>query len=276
VGDFDGDGRSDIALLAEVDLDMTTNTKVSSGLVTVLLNKPGGWKAVSQGFPSAINGDALAAGDIDGDGATDLLLTTLRQGVRDLVWRNLGGGEKWEATANLQMPFNAFVFTNAPGRFDRFRQPDLVVCFEQQNPRNRAQTAAQACVIYRFHDQLGKSTSTPSIEPIFKYNKAFDNVQAVAVGDIDGDGRDDIAFAFLKGYVRVFLQVADGKFYEQRPTGIDLGGGKPFDIRIADLYHDGRGEIIVMGVDTAAGPGGVWVFAPRPVGTSGKSAKRAS
>jgi len=276
VADFDGDGRPDIALLAEVDLDLATNTKVSKGLVSVLLNKREGWKVVSIGFPPAICGDALAAGDIDGDGATDLLLTTLRQGVRDLVWRNLGGGQKWQAVANLQMPLSAFVFTNAPGRFDRFKQADLVTCFEQPNPRELEQPVAQACVIYRFHDAEGKPTLTPTIEPIFKYNKPFDYVAAVAVGDINGDGRDDVAMAFTKGYVRVFLQFADGHFYEQRPIGIDLGGAKPFDIKIADLYHDGRGEIIVMGVDTPKGPGGVWVFVPRPVGAPGKPTKQGS
>ena len=157
VGDFNGDGRPDIATYAEVDLDMGSTSRLTSGLVNVALNLPSGWKAVAKNFfPEGIQGDWLTAADVLGVGSDQILLTSRAQNVMDLVFRNGGGGEKWDSTARLSFPVNAYVFANAVGPLDRFKQPDLLECFEQFNPW-KVEPPTQSCVIYRFHDAQGQA-----------------------------------------------------------------------------------------------------------------------
>jgi hypothetical protein len=262
VADFNNDGRPDVATLAEINLNVATNRKQSTGLVNVFLNLPSGWKSVGEGFPTEIQGDWISAADFDRDGWVDLLLTTRMEGIPYLFMRNLGKGERWQAVATSQVPYNSFVFANASAPLDRFKSPDVVLCFEQFNALVK-EDPAQACAIYHFHDAKGRPSLTPHQELFLKRKVVYDNFKVVAVGDIDGDGRNDIAVVTSDGAVRIFLQFPDGTFYEERSPELTIGDTEPFDVRIADLYGDGKGEVIVMGSPHGTGPGGgVWVFAP--------------
>jgi FG-GAP-like repeat len=269
VADFDGDGRPDVATYAEVDLALAKSRRLLFGHVNIALNTASGWQASKKtGFPQGIQGDWLTAADIDGDKNVDLLLTSRAQNVMDLVMRNLGKAESWEPFASQQMPANAYVLSNAAAALDRFKQPDLLECFEQFNPW-KAEPATQACVIYRFHDAKGKRTTTPTAQVLFQEKVEYQNYQAAAVGDLNGDGRNDIAVATTNGKVRVFLQAGNGSFYEQRNPGLDQPGTAFFDARITDLDGDGRGELILAGSPTSEKQGGgVWVYkvarAPAP------------
>ena len=263
VADFNNDGRPDVATLAEINLDLTTNKVQRKGLVNVFLNLKDGWKTITQDFPTEIQGDWLSAADIDRDGWTDLLLTSRMEGVTSLFMRNVGKGERFEPIAEKQVPYSAFVFANAAAPLDRFKSPDVVLCFEEFNGR-KVEDPTQACVIYHFHDAQGKPTLTPHQDVLFKTKVAYDNFKGVAVGDIDGDGRNDIAAISSNGELRIFLQYSDGKFYEERSPEVSLGEMDPFDVRIADLSGDGMGDVIVMGSPKGTkGGGGVLIFHPR-------------
>jgi FG-GAP-like repeat len=263
VADFNHDGRPDVAIEDEVNLKVSTSEPLHSGLIEVLLNLPSGWKVVSDGFPKDIQGDWLSAADLDLDGYPDLLLTSRAESVRDIVWHNVGKGEKFANIAALQMPDVGFILSNAVGHFDGFKQPDVVYCFEQFNWKTSA-PAAQACAIFHFHDAKGAFSETPTATLFVKNSVYNDNIVGVAAGDIDGDGRDDVALITAFGKVRVFLQFPDHRLYEEQSPEIDLGGATPFDVKIADLYGDGRGEVIISTVPNGKAQGGVFVFAPRP------------
>ncbi|HVN75497.1 MAG TPA: VCBS repeat-containing protein [Thermoanaerobaculaceae bacterium] len=272
VADVNGDGRPDIVTEAEVDINVVTTRRLTNGLVNVALNLPTGWKATSEGFPSGFMGDWLTAGDVRGTGKPDLLLTSRAQNATDLLFHATGAADKWEATSSLTMPVNSFVLANAIGPLDRFPQPDFVECFEQINPW-KVEPPTQGCVVYRFHDAAGKRLDTPMRTPLFLEKVDSVDYQAVAIGDVDGDGRNDIVVASDTGKVRVFLQGADGSFYEQRNPGMDQPTTQIFDLKIVDLDHSGRGSIVFAGSPrgTAEG-GGIWVYqAVKP----GKVARKA-
>ena len=117
-------------------------------------------------------------------------------------------------------------------------------------------------MIYRFHDAQGRTTLTPTPTVLFQEKSDTVIYKAAAIGDIDGDGRDDIVVASNTGRVRVFLQGVDGNFFEQRNAGMDQPRNDIYDLRIADLRHDKKGEVIFAGSPTGTAGGGVWVFRP--------------
>jgi hypothetical protein len=264
VADFNNDGRPDVATICEIDLDYATQKPQHSGLVVVYLNRPDGWKAVTEGFPTEIQGDWLSAA---------LLLTSRKEGITDLFMRNVGKGTAFQSIASNQVPATGFVFANAVGALDRFKKrTDVVLCFEEYNPFKREDDPSQVCAIYRFHDAKGNVSLTPTPELLVKREIVYDNFKGVAVGDIDGDGRNDIALITSNGGVRVFLQFPDGRFYENLPE-IKLPDTDPFDVHIVDLQHNGKGDVIVAGSPSGnKGGGGVWVFSPHPLGEGSAAA----
>jgi hypothetical protein len=66
---------------------------------------------------------------------------------------------------------------------------------------------------------------------------------AVACGDLDGDGIDEVVVASMAGNsIDIFKHQADGF---SAKTNISSGGRAPRAIVIADLNHDGRNDIVV-------------------------------
>jgi hypothetical protein len=259
LADFNGDGRPDLASLAELDMDFKTTQRYGGGLVNVFLNLPQGWEAKStDAFNKGIMGDWLTAGDLNGDGLPDLFLTSRAQGVMDLVYLNEKKGERWRRIAELKMPVNGFSFANALGRFDSTKGKDLILCFEQFNPKVQ-EDPTQACVVYHFHDKKGAFTESPEPQLVFREKKPFLNYQAVAVGDLDGDGRDDVVVGNEEGTVRVFLQLSPGRFFENKPP-LKVAG-PVVDLKIADFNRDGLGDLVVMSTTgQLVTNGGLWVF----------------
>ena len=96
---------------------------------------------------------------------------------------------------------------------------------------------------------VGSSTSSPA---------------AVAIGDLDGDGRSDIAITVVGGdpvkdnAVYVFLQAADGTL---KPGVTYLLGTTPGAIEIGDLNGDGRADVVI------AISGGIGVMLQNASGT---------
>ncbi|MEO8426018.1 MAG: FG-GAP-like repeat-containing protein, partial [Verrucomicrobiota bacterium] len=70
---------------------------------------------------------------------------------------------------------------------------------------------------------------------------AFGLAQAVALGDFNGDLRDDVVVTYF-GQAVVFLSQATGGYQPGQPYPV---GGSPESIAIGDLNHDGHPDIIV-------------------------------
>lgn len=171
--DFDGDGKRDVALLnfgpspfttPQVSIFVNTST---SGNISY---------ATAVNFPLPSGSYYMAAGDIDGDGKPDVAaVTTGTNGVS--VYRNNSTVGTASLTARLDMPMNSPSEAYL-GDLNGDGKNDLIVL----DPTATLSYAPNTSTIGNI--SFGTKINTSSF------------VSSLTTGDIDGDGKQDIAAAY--------------------------------------------------------------------------------
>ena len=257
-GDFNGDGKADLAILSY-------NAPITS-YITVLLGKGDGRFATpltgqvyNQG---SVGGDVilgtLVAADFNGDGKLDLAVVgdyVSSGGVTIL----LGNGEGTFTAEGPNLDLSADFGLIATGDFNGDGIPDLVVTnyFEDGTPPT----------IF-----LGKGDGTFSAPKPASFTLDYFPT-SIVVGDFNGDGILDLAFSDLNG-VEIALGNGDGTFNETPASPIQV----PFELhslQAGDFNHNGKLDLV--GVDNdddlialleGAGDGTFAVTATTPVGST--------
>ncbi|WP_182879296.1 FG-GAP repeat domain-containing protein [Microbispora sp. H10949] len=165
LGDFDGDGKKDIAGVAGSDLWIHRNTSSPGDFSTAGVFVSTGWRTVSK----------FMAGDFDGDGKDDII--GFNGGDELLIWRSTS-----TATAFSFAPYKSL----GTG-WGIFTQLLPLADYDGDGKKDIAGVAGSDLWIHR-------NTSSPgdvSTAGVF-VSTGWRTVSKFMAGDFDGDGKDDI------------------------------------------------------------------------------------
>jgi hypothetical protein len=195
-GDFDGDGRQDLAVVWNDGVGISIDVHKSTGSAFVIER----W-ATSQGL--FMQGMPWFAGDFDGDGKQDLALVWNGGGIAIDVHRSTGSAFTLERWATSQGAFLAGMLWFR-GDFNGDGKDDLAVEFDDAGKSSLDVHAATGTdfVLQRWATRSGDVPST----------------MRWFVADCNGDGRDDLASPWDDGgMISINVHVAVTKYIVYLP-----------------------------------------------------------
>jgi hypothetical protein len=245
--DVDGDGKLDIVASRDVPGGETMNTIDKLQVRVYLYRGDRGWEWKKQSLVGGFYSNSLHGWDYLGDGHKAVLTGSNYTGALTLLWRN-AGDDTFQPVQFDQIELYAYHFTTQPGTFGKARVPAFAdAYFSQANLPDP--TRAMGITIYAY-DQ-GKWTR----HRVWRKLESKASVTAMAFGDLDGDGLDDIVFADNEQRkIRVLFQQPDGSFSEMdeklEPSISSVGQW----ICLADLDGDGRLDIVLSRTVSSSAP----------------------
>jgi hypothetical protein len=226
IDDVNGDSKPDL---------VTANTGGANG-ISVLLNTGDGTFQSRRDFGPGVSPFDLAIGDLNGDRKADL--ATVNESSFDdnpslSVFLNAGDG-----TFPVSREYTTFEPSSIEiGDVNGDGKADLLVPYSEKESGpgvfvylNRGRGGFRAGV----HHSLQGDWATGG--------------GSVAVGDLNGDRKADLAVTSRLRAVSVLVNLADGRFQRQ----LDYETGFPSELAIGDLNGDRRRDLVVMNYSTAS------------------------
>jgi Bacterial Ig-like domain (group 3)/FG-GAP-like repeat len=274
VGDFNGDGKPDLAVA-----NQCSDIYCSNGGVSILLGNGDGTFQPAQSYSSGgLNAYSVTVGDFNGDGKPDLVVANecedqncTNGGVSVLLGNGDGTFQAAQSYASGGISANSVIV----GDFNKDGKVDLAVT---------NQCAIGSCSYGGFGSSgngavgvlLGNGDGTFQLAQ--SYSSGGLNAYSVAVGDFNGDGNPDLVVAnqcadstCTSGSLSVLLGNGDGTY--QPANSYSSSGGNDFYVAVGDFNGDGNldlavaNECVISACDSDNGNGSVSVLLGNGDGT---------
>ena len=231
-GDFNGDGKLDLAVANDV-----TNT------VLILLGNGDGTFTPSASSPATGTNSALiAVADFNGDGIPDLVVANQQSNQITIL---LGNGDGTFTPTAASVPTGPAPYSLAAADFNGDGIPDLAV-LNNPNPN-----ATGTLTVF-----LGNGDGTFTV--VTKGPGTGTQADYIATSDFNGDGIADLAIAVAPtvgsstGTVSVLTGNGDGTFNVGSPTSLPmLYGQNSTFLQKGDFNGDGKADLVMQ---TIGGP----------------------
>ena len=262
VGDFDGDGRTDLAT-ANNDAQQAFIMRNEGGVGSMAFAAP-------QGVGVASVASSIDGGDFTGDGIDDLAVNTpdgvklLRgspSGVELMTTIDVGGNAMYSKIVDLDADgFNDMITVVSSGTFGG--APGTMWLFHG-SPGGFAETAVHELEGDPWWVDAGDlnmdgdldlavaeySTNRVSLRTGSgfggfsppTYVDVCEGPQSVAIGDMNNDGANDLVVGCMdEDLVQMWIQAEDGKFELARWW---VTGSRPVSVKVADFNLDGQLDV---------------------------------
>lgn len=179
-------------------------------------------------FTSGSGAWAMASGDLDGDGIDDLVVLNAFTNSVSVLLGNADGSFDNGISYSTNSGGNGFPQDIAVADFDGDGNPDVAIAGDA--------SGGAIVTVMRGDGNGGLS---------FAGNFGFgQNASAIATGDFNHDGNQDIAVTHSSGggFVNVLLGNGDGGFSSQGP--FSTGANDPGSIALGDINGDGNLDVV--------------------------------
>lgn len=217
VADLNGDGHRDI---------VTAGFATAPDESSVLINNGVGGFAAHVDYPTGLSADAVAVGDVNGNGKADFVTANASDNTISVLLGNGNGtfGTNHDFATGASPASVALADLNGDGNLDAVTA-----------------NSAGSSVSVLLGDGNGNF-------PTHVEYATGANPQSVAIGDLNGDGIPDLVVADANppgsppGHVSILIGNGGGTF----ATHVDLStvGSRPYSVALADVNGDGRLDII--------------------------------
>lgn len=266
--DWNGDGRIDLVVLGEgprlaVSRDVPNPKAFVEGGkgLKVFLNQGDGSWVEDAGMPaSRVFGASLLVDDFDADGHLDAVAGAEIGGWTKLVFRGGEAGTQLLTTQGLRP--GALVRGLAAADINGDGLLDVAIAY-----------LSRELGVWRTGIDIlmqGKGWSFER-QALWSDEGRESLVHALGFGDLDGDGRPDLAAGTAAGSVRVFMGGAKGFVEEASPELEGEWGCQAYRVKLVDLDRDGRDELLANFAGDSGGSEQIFAgsSARRPCPSSG-------
>jgi hypothetical protein len=254
--DWNGDGRPDLVVLGEgprmtvartIEGKPEINASHGYGVLVYLNRGDGTWEVKDErSNPRPIFGDDLEVADFNADGRLDLLLGLNVLGSKQLL--RLGGeGGAW-TVAELPGLRPAILAGGVHvADLDGDGRQDLAIGY-MANELGVWRTGVD--LFYARGTGKTRQSREPRKDTEWERRTLYAEegrrgIFALDGGDLDGDGRTDLAALTGDGEVWVFLGRPGGAFLREASSELPAPTGcRGYDVKLADLDGDGRDELV--------------------------------